>query len=286
MLSRASIVENVSYRLEQEFRYSYESTVRNVRQRLVVAPRMMHGGQRRRSFSFTVEGASAVSSQSHDGFDNEVVEVVLDSVDSFVAFRSSADVDFSGVSGRASVHSAVLGDNRYLASTKLTRPGRRLSQVASTLARSASGAALAALFCSWTNEAMEYGFDTTSVHTTASEAARGGRGVCQDFAHIMIALCRSTGLPARYVSGHLVGEGGSHAWVEVLVDDGNGPAAIALDPTHNRRTDRRYLTVAVGRDYADVAPTSGTFEGACSSMLTSKKQLFVRVEGNTEIPVS
>jgi transglutaminase-like putative cysteine protease len=286
MLSSAPSVENVSYRLEQEFRYAYESTVRNVRQRLVVAPRRLHGGQVRRSFSFTVEGASAVSSISRDSFGNEIVAVTLDSVDSVVAFRSLADVDLSDVSGRSSVHPATLGDTRYLASTKLTRPGRRLSQVSSTLARSASGAALADLICSWTHEAMEYGFDTTSVHTTASEAARGGRGVCQDFAHIMIALCRSTGLPARYVSGHLVGEGGSHAWVEVLVDDGHGPIAIALDPTHDRRTDGRYLTVAVGRDYVDVAPTSGTFEGACSSMLTSKKHLFVLDDGKSEVPVS
>jgi transglutaminase-like putative cysteine protease len=284
MLNRETRVENVAYRLEQEFRYAYESTVRNVRQRLVVAPRT-HGGQGLRSFSFTVEGASAVSSLSYDGFGNAVLTVTLESVDSVVAFRSSADVDVCSESGRLSIDPSELGDIRYLGSTKLTRPDHRLSEVASTLARIASGEALAALICSWTHEAMEYGFGTTSVRTTASEATLGGRGVCQDFAHVMIALCRSTGLPARYVSGHLVGEGGSHAWVEVLVDDGNGPTAVAFDPTHDRRTTGRYVTVAIGRDYADVAPTSGTFEGACSSMLTSTKHLFVSDE-QPEAPVS
>ena len=270
MLSEVTSDEVVVYRIEQQFRYSYESTVHNVRERLVVAPRRVHGGQRRRSFSIAVEDALAVSSLSPDGFGNDVVTVTLDSVESTVSFMSSADVDIHPNSGRSSVCPTALADIRYLAPTKLTRPDRRLSQIAADIARGA----------------IEYGYGTTSVRTTASEAARGGRGVCQDFAHIMIALCRSVGLPARYVSGHMVGEGGSHAWVEVLLADENGPSAIAFDPTHNRRVSERYLTVAVGRDYADVAPTSGTFEGACSSMLTSAKRLFVREEQETGTAVS
>jgi len=286
MLSEVTSDDVVAYRIEQQFRYSYESTVHNVRERLVVAPRRVHGGQRRRSFSIAVEDALAVSSLSPDGFGNDVVTVTLDSVESTVSFMSSADVDIHPNSGRSSVCPTALADIRYLAPTKLTRPDRRLSQIAADIARGASGESLAALICSWTHAAIEYGYGTTSVRTTASEAARGGRGVCQDFAHIMIALCRSVGLPTRYVSGHMVGEGGSHAWVEVLLADENGPSAIAFDPTHNRRVSERYLTVAVGRDYADVAPTSGTFEGACSSMLTSAKRLFVREEQETGTAVS
>jgi transglutaminase-like putative cysteine protease len=270
--------ELVAYRLEQAYRYSYESAVRNVRQRLVVAPRVVHGGQRRRSFSLEVDGGLGVSSQWTDDFGNEVVSVSLDEVDSIVTFRSRADVDIRATAGDSSVQSGDLGDKRYLEQTKLTSTDRPLRLVAASLARKSSGASLAADVCSWTHGAIEYGYGTTSVRTTAAEAASGGRGVCQDFAHIMIALCRAAGLPARYVSGHLVGEGGSHAWVEVLIADPSGPLAIAFDPTHDRRTTERYLTVAVGRDYADVAPTSGSFEGACSSVLTSTKRLFVRQE--------
>ncbi|MDP8936334.1 MAG: transglutaminase family protein, partial [Actinomycetota bacterium] len=114
----------------------------------------------------------------------------------------------------------------------------------------------------------------------AAAAVAGGRGVCQDYAHVMIALCRAAGLPARYVSGHLVGEGGSHAWVEVVVSSsavGGGTdgraLAVAFDPTHDRRARRGYLTVAVGRDYADVAPTSGTFEGLGPGVLSATKRL-------------
>jgi transglutaminase-like putative cysteine protease len=79
---------------------------------------------------------------------------------------------------------------------------------------------------------------------------------------VMIAACRVAGIAARYVSGHLVGEGGSHAWVEVLTPDPARPGQClveAWDPTHDRRAGDGYLTVAVGRDYTDVAPVSGTY---------------------------
>jgi transglutaminase-like putative cysteine protease len=107
---------------------------------------------------------------------------------------------------------------------------------------------------------MSYGFDRTGVHTTAGQALAAGHGVCQDYAHLMLALCRLLGIPARYVSGHLVGEGGTHAWVEVLLPGpGRSVEVLAWDPTHDRPADLRYLTVAVGRDYRDVAPVSGTY---------------------------
>ena len=104
--------------------------------------------------------------------------------------------------------------------------------------------------------------------------------MCQDYAHCMVALCRLCGLPARYVSGHLLGDGGTHAWVEVLVQDPSGAVrAVAFDPTHDRRAGPRYVTVAVGRDYGDVPPTSGTFEGPYPGELTThKRAAVVRVE--------
>jgi transglutaminase-like putative cysteine protease len=123
---------------------------------------------------------------------------------------------------------------------------------------------------------MTYTPGVTCVHTTAAEAVAGRAGVCQDYAHVMLAVCRAAGVPARYVSGHLVGEGGSHAWVEVVVPPSAGETrarAFAFDPTHDRHAGHDYITVAVGRDYTDVAPTSGTFVGACAGVLAAHKQL-------------
>jgi transglutaminase-like putative cysteine protease len=90
----------------------------------------------------------------------------------------------------------------------------------------------------------------------------------------MLAACRVAGLPARYVSGHLVGEGGSHAWVEVLRPDPNPSHQLVegWDPTHGGRTGAGHVTIAVGRDYADVAPMSGTYDGdgVASELIVTK----------------
>jgi transglutaminase-like putative cysteine protease len=120
---------------------------------------------------------------------------------------------------------------------------------------------------------LTYEYGVTNVTTTAAEALAAGRGVCQDAAHIMVALCRLAGLAARYVSGHLLGQGGTHAWVEVIVAHRDAAVAVPFDPCHGRRTDHRYVTVAVGRDYADVAPTSGSYVGPPGGQLTGTRQV-------------
>jgi transglutaminase-like putative cysteine protease len=98
--------------------------------------------------------------------------------------------------------------------------------------------------------------------------------VCQDFAHIAIALARCAGLPARYVSGHLIGESATHAWVEFLVHErGREPVALSLDPTYRTATDFRYVVVAVGRDYDDVPTTSGVFTGNGRGALHARQRV-------------
>ena len=165
-----------------------------------------------------------------------------------------------------------------LAASELTAPDGALHRAARRLTQSGdAGLGLAQRINAWVAAHMRYRHDVTTVRTTAAEALALGAGVCQDYAHVMLALCRLSGLPARYVSGHMVGEGGSHAWVEVLRPDPHHRGARiveAWDPTHDRRAGAGYLTVAVGRDYADVAPTSGTWRGvAGSGRLTVRKRL-------------
>ncbi len=110
---------------------------------------------------------------------------------------------------------------------------------------------------------MSYVPGATGVATTAEQAMRKRRGVCQDYAHIMIALCRMTGIPARYVVGMMIGEGASHAWVEVCC---NG-YWYGLDPTNNLLIDESYIKLSHGRDYADTIVSKGIFHG-----LTQQKQ--------------
>lgn len=116
------------------------------------------------------------------------------------------------------------------------------------------------------HERFTYAPRSTHVHSTISEVFAGRQGVCQDFAHIFIAACRSVGLPARYVSGYLVtrrsrsaeGAAASHAWAEVLIP---GSGWYAFDPTNNLLADDYYIKLAAGRDYRDVSPTRGIYNG-------------------------
>ena len=118
-------------------------------------------------------------------------------------------------------------------------------------------------------EAFVYRSGVTDANTRADEAFAQRVGVCQDFAHVMIALCRVLRIPARYVSGYffvdrekegiaVVDNTESHAWVDCFLP---GIGWVGYDPTHNRLSDERYNRVAVGRDYSDVKPVSGTFRG-------------------------
>jgi len=114
---------------------------------------------------------------------------------------------------------------------------------------------------------LKYEPNSTGVHTHAREVLRDKRGVCQDFAHVMLSLCRALKIPALYVSGYLATETASatHAWVEVLIP---GVGWCALDPTHNRPADETYIKLAVGRDYADVPPVMGNYKGTTNRTMT------------------
>jgi transglutaminase-like putative cysteine protease len=126
---------------------------------------------------------------------------------------------------------------------------------------------------------FEYDADVTDVSTPVLEALEMRHGVCQDFAHVMIACLRSLGLPARYVSGYLltspppgrprlVGADASHAWVSVyLPGDDEAGEWTDLDPTNNRAPGEDYVTLATGRDYSDVTPLRGVLHGGADHKL-------------------
>jgi transglutaminase-like putative cysteine protease len=107
---------------------------------------------------------------------------------------------------------------------------------------------------------LKYESNSTHVHTHMSEVLTDRRGVCQDFAHVLIGLCRSLKIPARYVSGYLATESASatHAWMEVFVP---GYGWRGLDPTHNCQIGETYVKLANGRDYSDVPPIMGNYRG-------------------------
>ena len=128
-------------------------------------------------------------------------------------------------------------------------------------------------------EHLQYAPDSTDVHTAVPDVLAHRRGVCQDFAHVLLGLCRSAGLPARYVSGYIVGEHGdrasaspeqrgahaSHGWAEVWTPTHGWRG---FDPTNGVLASAGHVKIATGRDYRDVAPTRGAFRGPKHDRLT------------------
>lgn len=118
---------------------------------------------------------------------------------------------------------------------------------------------------------LKYAPGTTDIYTTAEEAWEQREGVCQDYAHIMIALCRLKGIPARYVNGLMIGEGYTHAWVEIYTGEG----WYGLDPTNHLHIDDYYIKLAHGRDYGDCVLDKGLFRGATKKQT---QEIYVNVE--------
>ncbi len=159
-----------------------------------------------------------------------------------------------------------------LGPTAYTPRDRELAGVAARLRRGAEPADAVRAACEWVHAQLRYHPGTTGVHTTAVEALRAGEGVCQDYAHLTLVLLRAMGVPARYVSGYLhttpdaalreTVRGESHAWIEAWTGGWWG-----FDPTNAIPIGPRHVWVAVGRDYADVAPLKGIYSGGESSAL-------------------
>jgi transglutaminase-like putative cysteine protease len=130
---------------------------------------------------------------------------------------------------------------------------------------------------------FDYVPGSTDLLTPLTEFVAQKRGVCQDYAHLMLAAARSRGVPARYVSGYIYagadegthGAGATHAWVELYLPQAG--VWKGFDPTNNILVADRHIKIAVGRDYADVPPTKGLLRAAAGSVMPSETALIVEV---------
>lgn len=154
-----------------------------------------------------------------------------------------------------------------------------ITEAAATIrAASATPAAAAEAAAAWVHDRLEYVRGSTGVQTTVKEVLGHGSGVCQDFAHVNLALLRAMGIPSWYVSGYLhpkvdadldqkaVGE--SHAWVAAFTG-----SVWPLDPTSMKPVAERHVRVAAGRDYHDVAPFRGIYAGRADQTLEVSVEL-------------
>jgi transglutaminase-like putative cysteine protease len=160
----------------------------------------------------------------------------------------------------------------YAAATPRTSVSAGLAAAARERTTGLDPAEAAAAVADWVHGHVTYMPGATGVQTSAQEAFDQGQGVCQDIAHLTVALLRETGLPARYVSGYLFPvsdaepghevTGQSHAWIEYWAGQW-----AACDPTNNAVVGLRHVVVAAGRDYDDVPPLKGIYHGAPGSAM-------------------
>lgn len=153
---------------------------------------------------------------------------------------------------------------RFRYQTDLTRPGPVITAFHRGLTLSGSGLDRAVTCMDALYGCFRYVSGSTGICTTAEQAMAQGRGVCQDYAQILLSLCRLEGIPCRYIAGLLPGEGESHAWTEVY-ESGQW---IALDPTHNCPAKEGYIQFSAGRDSGDCSINRGIFLGQARQFQT------------------
>jgi transglutaminase-like putative cysteine protease len=154
------------------------------------------------------------------------------------------------------------------------RPGPRLARLLETLRPSPDArlADVVARVGNYIHDHFEYARAVTLASSPIDDVLEHGKGVCQDFTHLMIAVLRSLGVPARYVSGYLHRpdkQSQSHAWCEVLLPD---VGWVGMDPTNHCFANEHFVKVATGRDFTDVPPNRGVYRGG------AEESIFVRVE--------
>ncbi len=264
-------VRRARFYAHQRFVYTYPSPIRDLSHRLMVTPPPHWADQRllRRTLRLAPRGLARHDLQ--DRFGNPVTLIEGARVRREASFEVTLLTERAA--GRAALHLNAAQARVHQFPTALTTPDALLLDVAARLRRDArTPADLAQRISDHVSAHMVYAGGVTHVGTTAAEAYRLGAGLCQDYAHIALTLCRAAGLPARYVSGHMPGEGSSHAWLEALLPGpGEHVTALPLDPTNARTPHLGYALVTVGNDFQDVSPTSGVFTGAHPGALSYHK---------------
>ncbi|MDX8035109.1 transglutaminase family protein [Lentzea sp. BCCO 10_0856] len=267
---RVRVVHTTGYRYEAPVVQSYNEarlTPRGDRRQNVVVSRV-ETTPATRAYRYTDYWGTEVTS-----FDLHAPHKELKVVASSVV-ETSAEIEPVTTGSWSDVRADNLVDRytEFLEPTRYTPRNRELLAVARELKKgqTPSDAVLAA--SQWVWEQLKYQPGSTGVHSSAVDAWRERKGVCQDFAHLTLVLLRGMGIPARYVSGYLhtkedgalreTVRGESHAWIEAWTGGWWG-----YDPTNAMPVGPRHVWVALGRDYADVAPLKGIYSGGAATAL-------------------
>jgi transglutaminase-like putative cysteine protease len=275
----------VRYVVDHETRYQYDAPVSQSWQIARLTPRPL-AWQRLLQHSLQIDPPPDERHDGPDGFGNTATHFALHGAHRLLRVRMQARLEVldrvapvADPTPWEAVRDAVReggADDDLLLAAQMSEPSRLVPLSEAVLAYAAPCFTpgrpwLEALDALTAQIHGDFVFEpgATTVATSIDEVLRGRRGVCQDFAHLMLGCLRAHGLPARYVSGYLLtdpppgqerllGVDASHAWVAAYAP---GLGWIDFDPTNNQRGDARYITLAWGGDFADVVPLAGVIIG-------------------------
>ena len=243
--------------IEHVTTYHFGAPVRHGLQRLRLTP--LNGrGQQVIAWDLACENA-VLEVAYDDEYANRVTLVSLAAGARSVTIRAAGLVETSDEAGVSGRHAGHLPLWHFVRPTRLTTPGAGIAALAEGLDPAGDTLTVLHALSARVAEAVTYAAGHTDVATSAEAALGLGRGVCQDQAHVFIAAARLLGIPARYVSGHLLIAGreeqeAGHGWAEGHVE---GLGWVGFDVANAICPDDRYVRLAVGRDYADAAPVRG-----------------------------
>ncbi len=278
------------YRVKHVTAYTYAAPVSTSHHELHV---LLRGSpqQRIRSESLLVDPAPAVRRDRFDWFGNRATHLAIHERHAHLTVTSETEIELvpppPPVGGAAPdapweatrdwVRAAADPEARAAAEWVLPSPHVELSPAARDFALPSFPPGRPLLEAAQDlmgrlHATLAYDQTATDVSTSVDEVLAGGRGVCQDFAHVQLACLRALGLPARYVSGYLattpppgkprlVGADASHAWLAIRSPELGAPGWLDLDPTNDVIPTDRHVTVAYGRDFGDVTPMRGVLLG-------------------------
>lgn len=245
-------------------RYQYDRPARHALQQVRLTPKS-RAGQTVQQWQTEITGGQ--KQLSYDDQHNNHVELVSFEPDATeVVIHSHGTVDSTNGTGIVGPQGGFAPLWYFRRPTPLTRPGPGLRKMAREMAQAGASDDVANMHALMNaiEAVVRYDPGNTDTGTTAEEALEAGHGVCQDHAHIFIALARMLGYPARYVSGYLmmndrIQQDATHAWAEAHIA---GLGWVGFDVSNAISPDERYVRVATGLDYREAAPISGLLVGA------------------------
>lgn len=237
-------------------RYAYERPARYSVQTLRLTPPHFEG---QRIVEWRIDApAFDKAIRFRDGFGNTLHQIAVTGPHQEIVVQVRGIVERSDTAGIVKGLFEVAPPRVYLRITPQTTPSAEIAE----LARGVDGADLIERLHALMNairDRVDYRTGETHSHTSAAEALADGKGVCQDHAHIMIAAARSLSIPARYVTGYLIGEAeAGHAWVEAWVE---GLGWVSFDPANRICPTDHYVRLAAGLDAVTAAPIRGAHRG-------------------------